>query len=147
MKVVLKEDVANLGKSGEVVEVKKGFGRNFLIPRNMAVEASRKNLRQLEHEKRLIGDEQKKRLSKAERLKEELEAHSPAIQCQVGEQDRLFGAVTARDIADQLRRDGFNVDRKQIQLEEPLKQLGIFNVPVKVGEGLQATIKLWLVPK
>ncbi|HUT53640.1 MAG TPA: 50S ribosomal protein L9 [bacterium] len=147
MKIILREDVDNLGKSGQIVEVKDGYGRNFLLPRKLAVEATGKNLRQLEHEKRIIGDHSKKKHSKAEQLSEALTQHSCTILCQVGEQDKLFGAVTAMDIADQLRRDGFNVDRRQIALAEPLKQLGVFTVAVKLGEGVEASLKVWLVRK
>jgi len=147
MKVILREDVENLGKNGEIVEVKKGYGRNYLIPRKLAVEATRKNLKQLDHEKRLISDLQKKKLGRMENLAEELQAHSCTILCQVGEQDKLFGAVTARDVADALRREGFDIDRRQIVLEDPLKQLGVYTVPVKLGEGVEAKLKVWLVRK
>jgi large subunit ribosomal protein L9 len=147
MKVILREDVANLGQSGQVVEVKDGYGRNFLLPRKLAVEATGKNLKQLEHEKRIIGDLSKKIRGKAEKMAEALSQHSCTIICQVGDQDKLFGAVTAMDISDQLRRDGFDVDRRQIALDEPLKQLGVFTVPVKLGEGVEAGLKVWLVRK
>ena len=147
MKVILCEDMESLGKSGEVVEVKDGYGRNFLIPRRLAKEASRKNLKQLGHEKRLIADVQKKKRTQLEALVEDLQAHSCTVLCQVGEQDRLFGAVTSRDIADSLRREGFSIDRRQIVLEEPLKQLGVYTVPVKLGEGIEAMLKVWLVRK
>ncbi len=105
MKVILRDDVSNLGKSGEIVEVKGGYGRNYLIPRNLAVEATRKNISRLEHEKRLIEDLQKKRRSKAEKLAADLAELSVTIPCQVGEQDKLFGSVTARDIADHQRKE------------------------------------------
>ena len=147
MKVILRENVDKLGKSGQIVEVKNGFGRNFLIPRKLAVEAVGKNLKQLEHEKRIIGDLQKKNLGKAEKIAETLNQHSCTILCQVGEQDKLFGAVTSADIADQLRRDGFDIDRRHIVLAEPLKQLGVFSVPVKLGEGVESSLKVWLVRK
>jgi len=147
MKVILREDVENLGKSGEVVQVKDGYGRNFLIPRKLAAEATGKKLKQLGHEKRLIDDVQRKRQTKAEKLAEDLGGHSCTIQCQVGEQDKLFGAVTARDIADQLRREGFDVDRRVIALDEPLKQLGVYTVRIKIGDGIEASLKVWLVRK
>ncbi len=147
MKVILRENVDNVGQSGQIVEVKDGYGRNFLIPRKLAVEATGKNLKQLDHEKRIIGDLSRKVRGKAEQLSEALNQHSCTIMCQVGEQDKLFGAVTAMDIADQHRHDGFNVDRRQIALAEPLKQLGVFTVPVKLGEGVEASLKVWLVRK
>jgi large subunit ribosomal protein L9 len=147
MKVILREDVPSLGKSGDVVTVKNGYGRNFLLPRRLAVEATNKNLKQLEHEKRLINDVRKKKRGKAEKMADALAQYSCTIACQVGEQDKLFGAVTARDIADQMRRDGFEIDRHQVVLEEPLKQLGAYTVPLKLGEGVEASIKVWLVKK
>lgn len=147
MKLILREDIDNLGKSGEVVEVKAGYGRNFLIPKKLAVEATRKRLSQLDHERRVISDTHKKKSSLMKKAAQELEAHSATILCQVGEQEKLFGAVTAIDIADTLRRDGFNIDRRQIMLEEPLKQLGMYTVPVKLGEGAEAQLKVWLVAK
>ena len=147
MKVILREDVAKLGKSGELVEVKDGYGRNYLIPRKLAVEATRKNLSQLDHEKRLIDDLGKKKRSQAEKMAAELASHDITILCQAGDQDKLFGAVTARDIADQLRSEGFNVDRRQITLNEPLKQLGVYKVGMKTGEGVETELKVWLVKK
>ena len=147
MKVILHQDVDNLGKGGQVVEVKPGFGRNYLIPRGLAAMATNKNLKQIEHEKRIIGDVQKKQRTQAEQLADTLGKISLTIFCQVGDQDKLFGAVTSRDIADQLRREGHDIDRRQIVLEEPLKQLGVFTVPVKLGEGVEAALKVWLVRK
>ncbi|MFO8056846.1 MAG: 50S ribosomal protein L9 [bacterium] len=145
MKVILREDVPNLGNSGDIVEVKGGYGRNYLIPRKLAVEATRKNVAQLEHEKRLIDDVKKKRRSKAEKLAVDLSQLSLTIPCQVGEQDKLFGSITSRDISDQLRKEGYDIDRKQIVMEESLKQLGVFNIPVKIEEGVQTELKVWLV--
>ncbi len=147
MKVILREDVNNLGRSGDVVVVKDGYGRNFLIPRKLAVEATNKNLSQLEHEKRVIEDLQRKKRSKAEHVAAELEKHSCTIAVQAGEQDKLFGSVTAKDIADQLRRDGFEVDRRQVRLEESLRTLGVYTVPVKLEEDITANVKVWLVNK
>jgi len=147
MKVILREDIEKVGKSGQIVEVKDGFGRNYLIPRGLAAVATRKNVSHLEHEKRIIGDVQKKKRGTAELLADKLASLSLTIFCQVGEQDKLFGAVTSRDIADQLRREGHEIDRRQIVLEEPLKQLGVFTVPVKLGEGIEVALKVWLVRK
>lgn len=147
MKVILRQDVENLGKGGQIVEVKPGYGRNFLIPRGLAAVATKKNVKQLEHEKRIIGDVQKKNRTKAEQLAETLGNLSLTIFCQVGDQDKLFGSVTTRDIADHLRREGHDIDRRQIVLDEPLKQLGVFTVPVKLGEGVEAALKVWLVRK
>lgn len=145
MKVILKTDVEKVGKSGQVVEVKPGFGRNYLLPRNLAVEASNKNVRQLEHEKRLIADHQNKLKSKADKMATDLENYSCTIPCKVGENDRLFGSVTAKDIAETLRKDGYPVDKKDVHLDEPLKNLGVYTVSVKVGPQHNANLKVWLV--
>ena len=147
MKVILKSDLAPLGKSGEVIEVKPGYGRNYLIPRNLAVEATRKNVNQLEHEKRLIVLQQGHQQADAEKLVQQLESHSCTIPCKVGEEDRLFGSVTGRDIAETLRRDGYAVDKRDVLLEEPLKNLGVYTVPVRVGPKIEAKLKVWLVKK
>ncbi len=147
MKVILKADMDNLGKVGEVVEVKNGYGRNFLIPRNLAAEATKKSIKQLDHEKRLIDDLQNRTRRDAEKLAEKLEAHSCTIPCKVGESDKLFGSVGPRDIADALRREGFDVSRRQIKMDEPLKSLGVYTVNVKLESGLEAKLKVWLVNK
>ena len=147
MKLILKTDVSQLGKSGEVIEVKPGYGRNYLIPRNLAVEATRKNVSQLEHEKRLIVLQQNRRLADSEKLVHQLESYSCTIPCKVGEEERLFGSVTSRDIAETLRRDGYAVDKRDVLLEEPLKNLGVYTVPVRVGPKVEAKLKVWLVKK
>jgi large subunit ribosomal protein L9 len=147
MKVILKTDVSPLGKSGELVEVKPGYGRNYLIPHNLAVEATRKNVNQLDHEKRLIALQQHHQLADAEKLLQRLESYSCTIPCKVGEEDRLFGSVTARDIAETLHKDGYPVDKRDVQLEEPLKNLGVYTVPVRVGPKIEAKLKVWLVKK
>ncbi len=147
MKVILKTDVSPLGKSGELVEVKPGYGRNYLIPRNLAVEATRKNINQLGHEKRLIAVQQNRQVADAGKLISRLESYSCTVPCKVGEEDRLFGSVTARDIAETLRRDGYAVDKRDVLLEEPLKNLGVYTVPVRVGPNLEAKLKVWLVKK
>jgi large subunit ribosomal protein L9 len=147
MKVILKEDVEKLGKTGEIVNVKPGFGRNYLIPRGLAAEASTKNVSRLEHEKRLIQDQQNRRKKSAEKLGEDLEAVSLTIPCKVGETDKLFGSVTAREIAEALREEGFNIEKGDILLEEPLKNLGVYTVQVKLAQGITPGIKVWLVRK
>ena len=147
MKVILKTDLPQLGKSGEVVEVKPGFGRNYLIPRNLAVEATRKNVGRLDHEKRLISVQQNKQKATTEKLVEQLEKHSCTIACKVGENDRLFGSVTAKEIAETLRQDGFSVDKRDVLLEEPMKTLGVYTVPVRVGHKVEAKLKVELVKK
>lgn len=145
MKVILREDVKRLGKPGDVVEVRDGYARNFLIPRNLAVRADAGRLRQLEHERKVLRDKKEKVLKEARALADEIAKTSCTISVQVGEEDKLFGSVTAMDIVDALKKEGVEVDKKSIQLEEPIKSLGVFSVPVKVMPDVEAKLKVWVV--
>jgi large subunit ribosomal protein L9 len=147
VKIILKEDIDNLGAIGDIVNVKDGYGRNYLIPRGLAVEATRKDMAQLEHQKRLIQDQRNRRIRSAEKQAEDIEAVSLTIPCKVGEADKLFGSVTAREIAEAMREEGFNIDKSDIMLSEPLKNLGVYTVPVKIPPNITASIKVWLVRK
>jgi large subunit ribosomal protein L9 len=142
MKVILKEDVHNLGVIGTVVDVAKGYGRNYLIPRNLAVEASSKNIKQFEHQKKII-------LAKAEKIKiaagdvaDKISALSIVIEAKAGEEDKLFGSVTIKDIADEIAKQGIQIDRRKIILQEPIKRLGTHDVSVKVHPEVTATLKV-----
>ncbi len=145
MKVILLEDVEKLGKAGEVIEVKNGFARNYLIPRKLAIPATGKNLAQLEHQKKMIQARELKRRKTAQALKEQIEKLSVTIPCKVGESDRLFGSVTAIDIAQALKKEGIEIDKRWIKLEEPLKNLGVYTVPIHLNQELEANLKVWLV--
>ena len=145
MKVILREDVANLGKAGELANVRDGYGRNFLIPYGKAVLASEKNVRQLEHDKRVIFQRQAKLKASAEAVAAKLGALQVTVKRKVGDQEKLFGSVTNKDIADELARLGAEVDRHAIELSEPIKALGTFEVPVKLVAGVAATVKVWVV--
>ena len=147
MKLILREDVHNLGKSGALVTVKDGFGRNFLLPRKMAVLANEQNVKQLEHEQAVIAARQAKLKAGADEEAKKLGGVQVKIARKVGEQDKLFGSVTARDISEALKEKGVHVDSKKIHLEEPIKVLGLAEVPVKLGRGVSATIKVWVVKK
>lgn len=148
MQVILREDVENLGNTGELVNVKDGYARNYLIPRGLAVHATPRNVRRLEHEKRVISQRDAKRQKDAQALKDKLEALSLTIAKHTGEEDKLFGAVTNREIADALNEDtGLSIDRKSIQLEQPIKSLGVYSVEVKLSRDVVATVKLWVVAK
>jgi len=147
MQVILQENVHALGKVGDVVSVRAGFARNFLLPQGKAVEADPKNLRMMEHQKRVIGSKDLKRKREAEMLAEKLGALSLTISRKAGEEEKIFGAVTAKDIADELRREGFAIDKHAIVVEQPLKQLGIFDIPVKIHHEVTATVKVWVVKK
>lgn len=132
MKVILKEDVKDLGNIGEMVTVKDGYARNFLLPRGLAVEANPKNVRAFEHEKRQVQELIKKKKAGAEEFAARLSATAVTIAAKAGEEEKLFGAVTAMDIAGALKKEGIEVDRKKILLEEPIKRLGSYTVNVKL---------------
>jgi len=145
MKIILREDVTNLGKAGEIANVRDGYGRNFLIPYGKAVLASEKNVRQLEHQKRVIFQQQAKLKASAEAVAQKLGSLQVTISRKVGEQDKLYGSVTNKDIADALAKLGAEVDRHTIDLPEPIRALGTFDVPVKLHSAITATVKVWVV--
>jgi len=145
MKVILREDVPNLGNTGDVVEVRAGYGRNYLIPKHKAVLATAGNVRQIEHEKRVALAAQAKRKAGATELARRLAEVELTIRRRVGEQDKLFGSVTAIDIAEQLEPMKLGIERRQIQLEEPIKTLGTFEVPVRLHPEVTQTIKVNVV--
>lgn len=145
MKVILQQDVSNLGRVGEIVKVRDGYGRNFLVPRGLAVVADERNVNRLEHQKRQAAGRAARMLAEAKALAERVGQTAVSIKVQVGEEGKLFGAVTNRDIAEALAAEGVNVDRKQIDLAEPIKQIGVFNVPVHLTPEVQATVKVYVI--
>lgn len=145
MKIILLEDVATLGHSGDVIEVREGYGRNFLLPRKLAVMANPNSLRQLEHQKAVIATKQAKSRAAAEAVAGKLGGLAVTIARKVGEQDKLFGSVTALDIADALAQQGATVDRRQIHLGEPIKALGDFDVEVKLHRDVSGRVKVRVV--
>jgi large subunit ribosomal protein L9 len=145
MKVILLKDVPALGNAGAVKEVKEGYGRNYLIPRGLAAEATDHNLRALEGQQKAASDRAHRVRTDAERLASGLEAAVIEIAARGGEGGRLFGSVTAQDIADALARAGFEVSKRQIDLEEPIKTAGFYKVPVRVGPGMVARVDLNVV--
>ncbi|HJQ83221.1 MAG TPA: 50S ribosomal protein L9 [Candidatus Binatia bacterium] len=142
MQVILRDDVPNLGKIGEVVRVKPGYARNFLLPRGLAVEANPKNLRVLEHQKRLIEAKAAREHKSAEAAAKRLDGLALTIRARAGEEGRLFGSVTNMDVERLLAEKGFQVERRRISLEEPIKQLGTFPIAVQVGRAVKATVQL-----
>lgn len=147
MKVILREDVSNLGKSGEIVAVKPGYGRNFLLPRKLAVLASDKNVRQLEHHKQVIAAAETKRKAAAEAQVKKISGLKVTIARKVGEQDKLFGSVTAANIAEALNAQGQTVEHRQVILGEPLKALGSYDVQLKLHRDVVGTVKVEVVPE
>ena len=147
MKVILREDVEKLGKAGEVVKVADGYGRNFLIPRQLAVLANVRNMKALDHDRRVIETRAKKTRKGAEATAEVLAAVSLTIPAKAGEEGKLFGAVTSRDIAEALEKAGVAVDRRTIQLPEPIKQVGDYKVKVRVAADIVPEISIRVVPE
>ncbi|HUN57467.1 MAG TPA: 50S ribosomal protein L9 [Candidatus Binataceae bacterium] len=142
VQIILSEEVANLGRPGDVVKVRAGYARNYLLPRNLAVEANPKNLRAFEHQKRIALLKREAQQAKAASLKERIEALAITIGARAGEEGRLFGSVTNIDIERALREKGVEVERRRIILAEPIKQLGEFTVPVKLGAEVDAQLKI-----
>ncbi|MFT3913599.1 MAG: 50S ribosomal protein L9 [Anaeromyxobacteraceae bacterium] len=142
MKLILREDVDNLGKGGEVVDVKPGYGRNFLIPRGLAVPASTKNVRELEHEKAMASAKAAKLKASAEAVAKRLSDTPITLKRKVGEQDKLYGSVTALDVAEALAARGVQLDRRSIDLAEPIKTVGAHEIPVKLHSEVVAKVKL-----
>jgi large subunit ribosomal protein L9 len=142
VQVILRDDVPNLGKIGDVVRVKPGYARNFLLPRGLAVEANPKSLRMLEHHKRVIGAKADREHKSAEAAAGRLDGLKLTVRARAGEEGRLFGSVTNMDVERLLAEKGFQVDRRRIALEEPIKQLGTFPITVQVGRAVRATVQL-----
>ena len=147
MKVILREDVPELGAIGDVVDVKDGYGRNYLLPMKLALPADMKSIRQLDHQKRLVDSYKSKVKKDASALADKLSGVSCTIPMLVGEQDKLFGSVTTKDIESALAQEGVHISRKRIVLEEPIKQLGVFTVEVRLHPEISAKLKVWVVAK
>jgi large subunit ribosomal protein L9 len=145
VKVILREDVSNVGKTGDTIVVADGYGRNFLLPRGLAVQASTKNVKMLEHQKKLIQARQSKLRQESQDLAKRLEAVSCTIARKAGEEDKLYGSVTARDIADAVKQQGILLDRKRILLSEPIKKLGVFSVSVQLHPDIVGNVKVSVV--
>ena len=147
LEVILREDVQHLGSIGEVVRVKPGYARNYLYPRGLAVEASRKNRAELEHHKRVIGVKADRDLKVAQGVASKLDGVSVTVRARAGDEGRLFGSVTNLDVERLLAAKGFEVDRRRILLDEPIKQLGTFPVAVQVGRGVRVTVQVVVEPE
>lgn len=145
MKIILTEDVPPLGSASELITVKDGYARNFLIPNGKAIMATTQNVRNLEHQKRQVLEKLNKVKRTAENLAKKIEAVSCTITKAVGEEDKIFGSVTSADIQRSLENEGIEIDKKKIILTEPIKTLGIFTVPIKVHPEVTANLKVWVV--
>jgi large subunit ribosomal protein L9 len=145
MKIILKKNVENIGNAGDIVMVKDGYARNFLIPKDMAVEATRSNLKIAEELKKNVDRKKTAAVDKARRMAEKLKNISLTTSVAAGEDDKIFGSVTSQTIADLLAEKGFEVDKRHINLSEPIKALGVYDIPVKLHSDVIAQVKLWVV--
>ncbi len=145
MKLILRKDIEKLGKVGDVITAKDGYARNYLIPRDIAFLANESNVKALEEEKKQVSRKLEKEKKSSEVLAGELEKTSVTIKMKVGEDDKLFGSVTSQMIAEALKEKGVILDKRQIELEDTLKSLGIFDVNVKLAGGVASKVKVWIV--
>jgi large subunit ribosomal protein L9 len=145
MEVILKEDIATLGKIGEVVRVRDGYARNYLLPRGMVLVANKKNLKTFEHQKKIVADQKQKITRHAQVVGDQLAGVSLVIPMKVGEEGKLFGSVTTMQIEKALKAKGLNVDRRKIHLEAPIKSVGDYEVPIRLAADLTMALKVSVV--
>ena len=142
MKVILQQDIPNLGDAGDIKDVAPGYARNYLLPRNMVILANASSQKAVEHQNRIIKIKKTKRQKESEKLMEKINGLELTFKVQVGEDEKLFGSVTSMDIQKQLKQAGYSIDKRKINLESPIKQLGEEEVSIKLDEGLTATVKV-----
>ena len=147
MKVILLDDIEKLGQLGDVVQVKKGYARNFLFPRNLAVEALDKNLKILEARKRKRAEQLAKEKAEMQELANKISTTSITVPMNAGEEDKLFGSVTTDHIEQAFRVEGLEIDKKKIHLTESIRKLGVYQIEVKLHPEITATTKVWVVKK
>lgn len=145
VRVVLQTDVNNLGAGGDVVKVRPGYARNYLIPRGLAMPATAGNLERVEEFRRLAAEKAAEALKEAQALKEKLESTSVKLERAVGEEAKMYGSVTAKDIEEAYAQQGLSIDRRKIELPEPIKELGLTEVPVKLHSEVQAMLRVEVV--
>jgi large subunit ribosomal protein L9 len=146
MEVILRESVENLGQPGDLVKVSAGFARNYLLPRGIAYAATPGNLKRIEQEKARLEAAENTRRGSAQEIATKLEEVSLTFSARVGEEGKLFGSVTASDITEQLHGQGFTmIEKRQIDLHEPIKALGVYRVPVKLHADVKPEIKVWVI--
>ncbi|HNT28102.1 MAG TPA: 50S ribosomal protein L9 [bacterium] len=145
MKIILTKDIDKLGNAGDVVRVKDGYGRNYLVPQGFALPANEKNIKELEFNRRMIQKKIDGEYGKARELGEKIAAVDISIAKKVGEEGKLFGSVTTREIADALKEKGYEIDHRHIILDGPIKKSGVYEVEVKLFRELKGKVKLWVV--
>lgn len=147
MKVILKQDIPDLGKAGKIIEVKSGYARNFLMPRNLVIMATKANVRAIEEIEKQNKIRERKLRNEAEKLKSKMEQMSLTIEVLVGEEDKIFGSVTSQNVSEMLQAEGIIVDKRNIILEDPIKSLGVYTIPVKIEKDVIANVKVWVIRK
>jgi large subunit ribosomal protein L9 len=145
MKVILMEDIKKIGKIGQIVDVANGFARNYLVPKGLAVEANTKNIRSVEHEKKIVHEKARKLKDSAQDLSSKISAMTITIKAKAGEEGKLFGSVTTMDIAEALNSEGIEIDKKRISLEEPIKRLGSYFVSVKLHHEVSVQLNIQVI--
>ena len=145
MKVILREDLKGKARAGEIIDVKPGFARNYLIPQGLAYPASEANIKVYEQEKLLKTKKMEQHRANNEKIKEDLEKISLKSVVKVGEDNRLFGSVTTHTISDLLNEKGYEINHRKVKIEEPIKELGVFEVSIDLGFGINARVKIWVV--
>ncbi|HXQ76708.1 MAG TPA: 50S ribosomal protein L9 [Gemmatimonadaceae bacterium] len=145
MDVILRHAVENLGKPGDVVKVKNGYARNYLLPHNLAYEATPGNLKRIQQERARLEAAEGQRRDAAQEIATKLEQVSLTFSARVGEEGKLFGSVTAADITQQLEQQGFHIEKRQIDLHEPIKSLGVYRVPVRLHADVKPEIRVWVI--
>jgi len=145
MKVILKEDIKKIGKMGQIVDVADGFARNYLVPKGLAVEANTKNIRSIEHEKKIVHEKARKLKDSAQDLSSKISAMTITIKAKAGEEGKLFGSVTTMDIAEALHNEGIEIDKKRISLEEPIKRLGSYPVNIKLHPDVSLQLNIQVI--
>ncbi len=145
MRIILLRDFETLGESGKQMEVKDGFARNYLIPKGIALKANKINLKKFEDIAKQKKNKKARALKHSEEIATKLKSLSLTIPVKVGEDDKIFGSVTSQMIAEQLQEKGYEIDKRQIQLEEPIKALGIYDIPVRLHSEISTSVKLWVI--
>ena len=145
MEIILRQAVENLGKPGDVVKVKNGYARNYLLPRGIAYEATPGNLKRIAQERARLEAAENERVGAAQELAKRLEEVQLTFSARVGEEGKLFGSVTSADIAQQLEAQGFHIEKRQIDLHEPIKALGVYRVPVRLHADVKPEIRVWVI--
>jgi large subunit ribosomal protein L9 len=145
MEVILRQAVENLGKPGDLVAVKSGYARNYLIPRGFALPATEGNKKRIEQQKARLEAAEGERRAAAQQVADRLEQVSLTFSARVGEEEKLFGSVTAADIAQQLQSQGFDIEKRQIDLHDPIKSLGVYRVPVKLHADVKPEVRVWVI--